>query len=128
MPSTHAGETQRDAVLDAHERIRGELLTLARRRLLEHLLRSTVATMDDVAGELEIPPDIDARCLGAAGTGLARGGIIVATGFVRSARPSRNASPVQQWRLVSRELAEQWLSDHRPQTTQARQRLLPGLA
>jgi len=128
VPSTLLpGTAKRDAALDLHDQNRRELLTAARRLLLQHLLANPVATLDDVGRQLHAPEGVDLRCLGAAGRRLAELGIIIAAGYVRSTRPNRNASPVQQWRLADRRLAEKWLAENRPRVA-TRQQLLPGLA
>lgn len=120
------GVSRRNAALDAHDQHRRELLTAARRLLLQRLLTHDAATLDDVAELLHTPEGLDRRCLGAAGRRLADLGIVAAAGYVRSSRPTRNASPVQQWRLASRDLAEKWLAENRPLTA-TRQQTLPGL-
>jgi hypothetical protein len=119
------GEARRDEALQAHDRGRPDLLLGARRALLEQLLVRPVATMDDVAEALSIPPDFDARCFGAAFPPLARWGIVKAVGWARSKRRSRSAGSVQQWELVNRALALEWLANNPQQSF--RQRSLPGV-
>jgi hypothetical protein len=83
-----------------------------RRAMLEVLLRKGTATADDIRAAVELPPEIDARCLGACPGALAYAKIIRAAGFVRSARPERHACWLQVWELVDRQAAVQWLADH----------------
>ena len=70
------------------------------------------ATADDVLEAVELPPDLDASCLGSVPGRLAYDRIIGPSGFVRSARPERHGCWLQVWALVDRAAAKQWLDDH----------------
>lgn len=83
-----------------------------RRALLTAALRSGTATADDVRDAVELPPDLDPRCLGPVPGRLAYDGVICAAGFTRSARPERHAGWSQVWELADRAAAERWLRDH----------------
>ena len=76
------------------------------------MLRSGTATADDVRDVVELPTDIDPRCLGSVPGRLAYDRMIRAAGFVRSTRPERHASFIQIWELIDRVAAERWLADH----------------
>jgi len=92
---------------------RREIYVLRGRRALLHaLLGLGNATADDVRAMVELPGDVDPKCLGAVPGALARKGIIRAVGYRRSARPEGHARPVTVWRLADRAAAERWLREH----------------
>jgi hypothetical protein len=82
------------------------------RALLGQLLRCGSATADDVRGLVQLPADIDPRCLGTVPVALARADIIRAAGYVRSTRPAAHARPVLRWQLADRAAALAWLATH----------------
>lgn len=106
------GEQRRDA---AHELLRERRAVWVRRgcRLLAgRLLETGTATLDDIAAELETPRDLDRRLVGAVPSTLAKAGVAVLTGYVRSTRPERHASVLAVWGLADRDAALAWLADH----------------
>ncbi|MBM80690.1 MAG: hypothetical protein CMJ78_08865 [Planctomycetaceae bacterium] len=84
----------------------------ARRGMLVRMLKTGTATADDAYDAANLPPGIDARCLGSVPNPLARAGIIRRAGFVASSRPERHGSYITVWELHSRECAERWLLEH----------------
>ncbi|MCB9852654.1 MAG: hypothetical protein H6819_06135 [Phycisphaerales bacterium] len=105
-----AGERRKRDALELHEVNRDDVLSRGRRALLEILLRSDVATADDVRDAITLPPGIDARCLGSIPGPLAKAGIIECSGYVKSSRPARHASILTVWRLVDGSAARRWLA------------------
>lgn len=101
---------------DAHallEARREVYVSRGRRALLRSMLDGDGrASADDVRGTLDLPPELDPRCLGAVPGRLAYDRIIASDGFTRSTRPEGHARWVQVWRLLDRAAAEQWLADH----------------
>ncbi len=106
------GERLKADALALLEACRKVYVRRGRRAMLEVLLRSSAATGDDVRQSVELPPGIDAHCLGSVPGALAYAKIIQAAGFVRSTRPERHASWLQVWTLIDRPAAERWLADH----------------
>lgn len=108
------GEARKDAKLRLLEARREVYVLRGRRLLLETMLAGDgTATADDVRAALELPADIDPRCLGSVPGRLAYDHIIGSTGFRKSARPERHASYIQVWRLLDRQGALAWLH-HNP--------------
>jgi hypothetical protein len=104
------GECRKDAAHSLLETRRDALIRRARRALLGQLLAAGTATADDVAEQVEPPPDgIDPRFLGTVPGPLARAGIIRAASYTKSARPSRHASLLTVWELADRAAALAWL-------------------
>ena len=84
-----------------------------RRAMLQTMLNGDgTATADDVRAAVELPPEIDPRCLGSVPGALASAKIIEAAGFVRSARRERHASYIQVWNLADPAKVILWLRDH----------------
>ena len=107
------GERRKSDVLDSLAERRDVCVNQGRRALLLAMLSGDDrATADDVYPAVELPPGLDPRCLGAVPKALARHGIIRSVGFVRSARPQRHASPIQQWELADPTAAERWLREN----------------
>ncbi len=106
------GHALKAQALDVLEAQRAVYLLRGRRALLRRLLEFGEATADDVRAAVELPPEINAVCLGAVPGALARAGIIEAAGFAPTLRAPAHARPVKVWRLVDRGAAEQWLEDH----------------
>lgn len=128
MTSTSEGEQRRDVALDLLRERRAALVRRGCRLLAARLLEFGTATMDNIAAGLETPPDLDRRLLGAIPSTLAKAGVAVLAGYVRSTRPERHASVIAVWQLVDRDAAEQWLQKHpelQPPPEEKRQRLLP---
>ena len=110
------GEATKQGRLAMLREQRAVYVRRGQRALLAQLLESKTATADDVRWAVELPPGIDARCLGGVPGPLARAGIIRSRGYMPSARPERHASPIQVWELADRAAAIDWLAanDERP--------------
>lgn len=100
-----------DALLTLAER-REVYVNRGRRALLQTALAVGAASADDVRELVELPPGINAKCLGAVPGPLARAGIIRADGFDKTCRPIGHARPVTVWALADREKASRWLAAH----------------
>ena len=109
---TDEGERRRDAALDLLRQRRAALVRRGARLLAGRLLEFGTATMDDIAAELETPPDLDRRLVGAIPSTLAKAGVAVLTGYVRSTRPERHASVLAVWQLTDADAALAWLDAH----------------
>lgn len=123
-------ERRRDAAHATLEARRHAIVRRGRRALLTVLLDRGTASVDDVRGSVDLPSDIDPVCFGAVPRSLARAGIIHRAGFVATSRPDAHARPVSIWRLVDRDAALQWLTEHPeipepPPSQEKAQRLLP---
>ncbi len=98
------------AILSAR---RESLIRRARRALLASLLQGgDTVTIDEVRAVVPVPDGINPKAFGPVPFELAAAGIIVADGFVQSARPEAHARPVKRWRLVDRAAAANWLAIH----------------
>lgn len=106
------GAERRDAALDLLRERRAVLVRRGARLLAGRLLEFGTATLDDIAAELETPPDLDRRLVGAVPATLAKAGVAALAGYVRSTRPERHASVLAVWRLADRAAAVAWLADH----------------
>ena len=106
------GKRRRDAALDLLRDSRAAFVRRGCRLLAGRLLDNGTATADDIAGDLETPPGTDRRLLGAVPSTLAKAGVAVLTGYVRSTRPERHASILAVWGLADRDAALAWLDDH----------------
>lgn len=109
---TAEGERRRDAALDLLRDRRAVYVRRAQRALLSAALDTGTATADDVAAAVDLPPDLDGRLLGAAPGALVHAGLLDLRGYVRSSRPTRNASVIAVWGLADREGAALWLDAH----------------
>ena len=103
------GERRKEDRLNLLRERRAVYVRRGQRALLSNLLKTGIATADDVAAAVELPPEIDGRCLGAVPGTLAKLGLIVMVGYEKSARPNRHASPQAVWQLNDREAALRWL-------------------
>lgn len=112
MKDEDKGEQSKAEKLNIYEENRGVYVNRGRRALLIRLLEICTATADDVYSAVELPAEIDPRCLGSVPGPLARAKIIHPAGFVKSNRPERHASYIQRWELTDQEAARQWLQDH----------------
>lgn len=106
------GERRKQDRLDLLRARRAVYVRRGQRALLRRLVDAGTATADDVAAVVELPDDIDARCLGAVPGSLARWGLIQALSVDRSRRASRHASLQLTWGLADRDAALQWLAAH----------------
>ncbi len=114
------GEGRKAIALELLEARREACVNRGRRALLRRLLMDGTATADDVRAAVELPADLDPRCLGAVPGLLARLGIIRLDGYAKTARPERHASIIAVWRLTGepphyfggRNLALAWLAAH----------------
>lgn len=115
-----AGEFRKVAALTQLESRREIYVLRGRRALLTRLLMEGTATADDVRAGVELPPDLDPRCLGAVPGLLAKAGIIALDGYAKTSRPERHASIITVWRLAGqpphyfsgRTAAIRWLAAH----------------
>jgi hypothetical protein len=106
------GERRRDAAHDLLRERRAVWVRRAQRALLSAALDTGTATADDVAAAVDLPPDIDGRLLGAAPGALVHAGLLDLRGYVRSRRPTRNASVIAVWGLADRDGAALWLAEN----------------
>lgn len=110
--SRREGERRRDVAWAMLETRREQVILRARRVLLTVLLSRGEGTMDDVRDAVTLPAGVDPVCLGCVPGPLARAGIIRAAGLARTSRPTAHARPLTVWRLVDRDAAERWLTEH----------------
>jgi hypothetical protein len=111
----HAGEGERrkrEALARLAAR-RETLFRRGRRALLNRLLVSGEATIDDVRAEVRLPPGVKPLVFGVVPGALADAGLIRAIGFAKTTRPEAHARPVQVWALADRAGALAWLR-HNP--------------
>ena len=108
---TEAIGRKRD-VLKRHERHGESHVRRGRRAMISHVLRHGTVSADDVRAAVELPDDVDPRCLGSVPRALANAGIIRRCGFVVSQRPERNGSYIASWMLADKPKAVRWLADH----------------
>jgi hypothetical protein len=107
------GERAKASALALLEARREVFILRGRRALLTAMLTGDgTATADDVRAAVDLPADMDPRCLGTVPGRLGYDRIIRAAGFVRSGRPQRHASYIQRWALADRAAALRWLADH----------------
>jgi hypothetical protein len=110
---TAAGAKLKADALALPEARRECYLRRGRRALLQAMLAGNGrATAEDVYAAVNLPPDIDPRCLGPVPGQLAYDRIIRAAGFVRSTRPECHTRWIQAWALADRAAAERWLRDN----------------
>lgn len=92
---------------------RRRLLVLrGRRALLSKLVKTYLATADDVRKAVWMPPNIATQCLATVPRPFVVAGIICRIGRVRSTRPKAHRRTVAQWALKDRAGAIRWLADH----------------
>jgi len=91
---------------------RKTVIRRGQRALLEFLVCSGTATIDEVREVVELPPNIGPKCFGAVPSPLARAGIIRADGFGKTCRAIAHARPLTRWQLADRDRALRWLADH----------------
>jgi hypothetical protein len=97
------GERAKASALALLEARREVFILRGRRALLTAMLTGDgTATADDVRAAVDLPADMDPRCLGTVPGRLGYDRIIRAAGFVRSGRPQRHASYIQRWALADR--------------------------
>ncbi len=107
------GESRKGQALELLEARRDLYILRGRRALLTKMLAGDgTGTADDVRAAVELPADLDPRCLGPVPGRLAYDGVIALDGFVRSERPEGHRRWVQVWRLRDRPAVEQWLRGH----------------
>jgi hypothetical protein len=88
-------------------------LTRCQRAAVTMLLATTgTITADDIRSMVDLPPEVDARLIGAAIRRLSRIGIIRPVGIATSTRPERHAGILRTWKLAGREAAVTWLREH----------------
>jgi hypothetical protein len=108
----HEGERLKADALALLESRREVYVLRGRRALLEALLRSNTATVDEVRQAVELPAGINPKLFGIVPGPLARAGIIRQAGFAKTCRPEGHARPVTIWALADRAAAERWLRGH----------------
>lgn len=129
------GRRRKDAAHDVLSEHRAQRIVEGRRAFLRALLKSGKATADDVQAVLTIPDGVDPVYLGAVPKAFIKLNIISRDGFAVSTRPAAHARPVTVWKLIDRQAAEKWLSEHpetEPQTSPnvsipTHQPALPGI-
>ncbi len=98
------------ALLEARREV---FVLRGRRALLAVMLNGDgTGTADDVRAAVELPTDLDPRCLGPVPGRLAYDKNIRSAGFVRSTRPEGHARWIQVWALADRQAALRWLTNH----------------
>ena len=116
--------------LQAHGFLRArrrEVTQRAARLYVAIAMRTGIVTGDDVREELgDLPPGINAVCLGSVPGELARAGIIAADGFMKSRRPEAHARPITRWRLLSSAAALAWLRTNTPRPADATETPAPA--
>ena len=106
------GERRKQGRLSLLRERRAVFVRRGQRALLARLLEAGTATADDVAAVVELPDDVDGRCLGAVPGALARLGVVRILDYRRSHRPTRHASVQAVWELVDRNAALRWLASN----------------
>jgi hypothetical protein len=106
------GERLRDAALALLVKRRTAVVRAGQRALLRRLLDAGTGTADDVRAAVELPPGIGPRSFGAVPASLVEAGVIRATGYQRTARPTAHARPNTVWALADRAAALAWLAAH----------------
>ena len=109
---TREGELRKAEALALLAAKRERLVRQAQRALLNVLLDSGEATIDQARAMVEVPDGIDPKLFGAAPGPLARAGIIYAAGYVKTKRAEAHARPVTLWRLADKDAAIPWLATH----------------
>jgi hypothetical protein len=109
---------------DQGERLKADALALlearrevyirrGRRALLASMLAGDgTATADDVRAAVELPADMDPRCLGTVPGRLAYDRIIRPDGRLKTTRAAAHARWLERWALADRAAALRWLADH----------------
>ena len=106
------GERRKQDVLQTLAARRETYVNRGRRVLLARLLSHGLATADDVRRAVELPANIDPRCLGSIPGPLARAGIIRCIGYEKSDRRERHASIIGVWEILNAAAARDWLARH----------------
>lgn len=106
------GERRRDTALQLLYARRSALVRRVQRAYLTHLLDAGPATSDAVRDLVPLPPDIDARLVGAAVRALAVERLIYSAGRQRSRRPTAHARWLDVWAVSERGAALDWLTTH----------------
>ena len=106
------GERRKQDVLQTLAARRETYVNRGRRVLLARLLSHGLATADDVRRAVELPANIDPRCLGSIPGPLARAGIIRCIGYEKSDRRERHASIIGVWEILNAAAAREWLARH----------------
>jgi hypothetical protein len=107
------GRRRKEAAVSDLEIRRSAFIRHARREFLHILLAHDLATSDDLRERLKLPEGVNPKLFGAVPGALAKAGIITQDGFARTTRPQAHGRPVAIWRLVNRQLAQEWLATHR---------------
>lgn len=107
------GTKRRDKALGDLEAKRAALVKAVRIAFVRHLYEHGPATTDVIRGAVAIPADVDSRYIGAAVAGLAKVGLIRATGHRRTKRREGNARVILCWAIKDRHKAAAFLSEHK---------------
>ena len=107
------GERLKAAALALLEARRECYVRRGRRAILTAMLASDgTATADDVRAAVELPADMDPRCLGTVPGRLAYDKIIRPDGRTKTTRAAAHARWLERWALIDPAGAVRWLADH----------------
>jgi hypothetical protein len=120
------GKTLKNAAIRQHEENRQRLILEARRLLLTHLLEHGTGTMDDVRGQMTVPPSVSPTFFGGVPHALFVAGIITRDGYRPTERAKAKDRPIAVWRLVDRAGAVQWLAKNQLHGVIGEQFILKG--
>ncbi len=111
--SPETGDALKAAALALLEARREIYIRRGRRALLAAMLAGNgTATADDVRAAVELPDDMDPRCLGTVPGRLAYDKIIRPDGRTKTTRAAAHARWLERWALIDRAAAVRWLADH----------------
>jgi hypothetical protein len=98
------------ALLEARREV---YIRRGRRALLAAMLAGDgTATADNVRAAVDLPADMDPRCLGTVPGRLGYDRIIRPDGRLKTTRAAAHARWLERWALADRAAAVRWLADH----------------
>ncbi len=106
------GERLRDQAFQHLQMHRPLLIRRIQREFLQHLLEHGADTSDAVRAQVEIPPGVDPRLVGAAVGRLSTAKLIVSVGRAKSRRPEAHARTLDRWSVADEMRARHWLLAH----------------
>lgn len=107
------GQARKAKAHDIFERVRADLLLMARRALLQQLLSgAATVTVEDIRPLITVPPGINPTFFGPTARPLVRLKIIKDCDSAPCKRPEAHARPTTVYRLIDPQAAAQWLLDH----------------
>ena len=107
------GDRLKAAALALLEARREVYIRRGRRALLAAMLTGDgTATADDVRAAVDLPADMDPRCLGTVPGRLGYDKIIRPDGRTKTTRAAAHARWLERWALIDRAAAVRWLADH----------------